>query len=390
MKRLICQIGLTILISLVLLIPAECPAWVGLELDGKATGISDPYGTTGSEGNGSLWDLSARVMYQDSSGPLNAEVHWLAQALQSDGDIIFSLAPSKTPFRSLDLENVHSRSSRKVLVSELDRLSLTWSNPKLSLTVGRQAVSWGEAFYFNIGDIFGAFPVTETNRRYKTGIDAAVATVELGTFSSLSLVTVPARDESDSIAAQLLFPLGPGTFSLTGGRVQQNDKAGSGYTVDISGTQVYGSLLMTRTEDSKSYSQIVGGFQRQVGPYTLLMGEVYRNGFGTGDPDDYPSLLLTEEYRSGGLFTLGRYGAALQVSRQVSPLVTLTPTVFANLSDGSTLFELSGALSHSDFTDISAGFFTGIGKRPDDGVWQSEYGSTPTSIYIEVVHNIGG
>jgi hypothetical protein len=160
--------------------------------------------------------------------------------------------------------------------------------------------------------------------------------------------------------------------------------------VDIAGTQLYGSLLMTRTDGSDSYSQIVGGFQRQVGPYTLLMGEIYRNGFGTGDPDDYPSLLLTEEYRSGGIFTLGRYGAALQLSRQVSPLVTMTPTVFANLSDSSTLFELSGALSHSDFTDISAGLFIGLGKRPDDGVWQSEYGSMPTSIFIEIVHNIGG
>jgi hypothetical protein len=389
MKRRIFQIGSLALLSLVLLIPAaECPAWVGLELDGKATGIVDPYGVTGTEGSGSLWEFSARAMYQNSLGSVDVEAHWLVQLLHSGGDIRIPLTPEKSPFRSLDLENSHVQSDRTVLLSEMDRLSLTWSTPGLSLAAGRQAVSWGEAFYYNFGDLFGAFPITETNRRYKPGIDAAAATLELGSFSSLSLVTVPVDDEDNSTAAHILFPLGPGTLSFTGGRILEDDKAGTGYTVDIAGTQVYGSFLMTSPSDGEEYSQAVAGFQRQVGPYTLLMGEIYRNGWSTGDPDDYPSLMLTDEYASGTLFTLGRYSTAFQVSQQVSPLVTLAPTVFANLSDGSTLFLMDGALSLSDLTDFRAGIFIGLGKRPDDGVWQSEYGSIPTTLYIELVHNI--
>jgi len=385
---------LTCLIAVFLstLIGASCPdqarAWVGLELDAKATGIENPYAAAGTKDDGSLWEFSARTMYQQNLGKLDAELHWLGQASRRTGDISTLAISPGSPFRSLDLETVHSWDEGSALYSEIDRLSLTWNGPGVTLTAGRQAVSWGEAFYFNFGDTFGAFPITETNRRYKPGIDAVTASLALGAFAGLSLVDVPVDDQDDSVAAHLLFPLGSGTLSLTGGRVLEDDKAGSGYTVDISGTQVYGSLLLTGTSDGEHYSQAVAGFQRQVGPYTLLMGELYRNGWATGDPDDYPSQALTREYLSGSVLTLGKYNLALEMSRQVSPLATLTPALFANLSDGSSLLRMDGAYSISDFTDLTGGLFIGFGKRPDAGIPRSEYGGVPISIYVEVVHNI--
>jgi len=381
-----------ITICLSILIGAGSPdqtwAWVGLELDAKATGVADPYGASGSEGNGSLWEFSGRAMYQQNFGSLDTEFHWLGQAIRSTGIITLLPVLTDSPFRSLDLEKVYSEDDQAAVFSEIDRLLLRWDLPRTSLTVGRQAVSWGEAFYYNIGDIFGAFPVTETNRRYKPGIDAVTATVNLGSFSGLSLVDVPDEDDSDSVAVNTYFPLGSGTFSLTGGRVLGDDKAGSGYTVDITGTQVYGTLLLTRTSGGDEYSQAVVGAQRQVGPYTFLIGELYRNGWSTGDPEDYPAMMLTDEYISGNVLTLGRYNMALQMSRQVSPLVTLTPAIFANLSDGSTLLRMDGAVSLSDFTDMTGGLFIGLGERPDAGIPQSEYGRIPISLYIEIVHNI--
>ena len=381
-----------ITICLSILIGAGSPdqtwAWVGLELDAKATGVADPYGASGSEGNGSLWEFSGRAMYQQNFGSLDTEFHWLGQAIRSTGIITLLPVLTDSPFRSLDLEKVYSEDDQAAVFSEIDRLLLRWDLPRTSLTVGRQAVSWGEAFYYNIGDIFGAFPVTETNRRYKPGIDAVTATVNLGSFSGLSLVDVPDEDDSDSVAVNTYFPLGSGTFSLTGGRVLGDDKAGSGYTVDITGTQVYGTLLLTRTSGGDEYSQAVVGAQRQVGPYTFLIGELYRNGWSTGDPEDYPAMMLTDEYISGNVLTLGRYNMALQMSRQVSPLVTLTPAIFANLSDGSTLLRMDGAVYLSDFTDMTGGLFIGLGERPDAGIPQSEYGRIPISLYIEIVHNI--
>jgi hypothetical protein len=389
MKSVACHIFFTALTISILVIPAgKCLAWVGLELDGKATAAADPYGATGQEGHGSLWELSGRLMFHESFGRLDTEFHWLGQGIRAAGDTRLLTEPSGTAFRSLDMEKTHSQDSDGVVMSEIDRLSLTLNTQRLSLTVGRQAVTWGEAFYFNLGDLFGAFPVTETNRRYKPGIDAAAATLDLGVFTSLSLVSAPVDEGEDSIAAQFLFPLGPGTASATLGRILENDKAGTGYSLDVAGTQIYGSLLVTETSGGEDYSQAVVGAQRQLGPYTSVTGELYRNGWSTGDPDDYPLLLLTGEYANGSVLTLGKYNLALQLSRQVSPLLTLTPAVFGNLSDGSVLLRMDGGYSVSDFTDLTGGLFIGLGERPDGIIPRSEYGGIPISLYLEIVHSI--
>ena len=377
-----------ILAALILLLPVQkCPAWVGLEVTSTFTGVENPYGAGSWEGSGGIFGASGRALVQESLAGLDTDVHWLVQASRSTGDLLLPPAGAEGPFRYWDLERVHREDSRTVLVSEFDRLSLTWSAPKIRLTVGRQAVTWGEAYYFNIGDLFGAFPLTATDRRYKPGIDAASFDVELGPFSELSVVTVPAEDQGDSAAARFLFPLGRGSFSLTGGRVLEEDKAGAGYTVDVSGTQVYGSVLATRTAGGDSYYQAVLGGQRQSDPYTHLIGEIFHNGWGAGDPDDYPGLLLSPEFFTGRALTLGRYGLALQMSRQVSPLMTVTPALFANMCDRSALLRLDGAYSLSDLANLTGGVFLGLGKRPDGGIPRSEYGQTPLSLYAELVYS---
>ena len=49
---------------------------------------------------------------------------------------------------------------------------------------------------------------------------------------------------------------------------------------------------------------------------------------------------------------------------------------------------MDGALSLSDFTDMTGGLFIGVGERPDAGIPRSEYGGIPISIYVEIVHSI--
>jgi hypothetical protein len=135
---------------------------------------------------------------------------------------------------------------------------------------------------------------------------------------------------------------------------------------------------------------MVAGVESQVGPYTHMLGEVYVNGWGSNDPDDYP----TARYLAGQTLTSGRVNGALQLSRQMTPLLTVTSALFANLSDGSVLARMDGGWSVSDFTTLTGGIFVGLGERPDPGilpesvVWKSEYGGAPLTIYLELIHSI--
>jgi hypothetical protein len=380
-----CLLLAILLLTIMAAAPGEGVAWVGLELDSKFTAATDPYETVG---DGGVWEVSGRAMLSSHLGPVDAEVHWLTTALGSFGDREPAAASGENPFRSLDLEDTRRISGGTTILSELDRLSLTFPLDRISLTAGRQAVSWGEAYYYNFGDLFGAFPITETNRLHKTGIDAILATISLGSFSDLSLAAVPSRDRDDSAAARLLFPAGPGSMTLTFGYVLGADEAGAGYTVDLKGTKVYGTCLLTMPEDDEDFIELVLGAERQVGPYTHAFGEVYYNGWGAEDPDGYTGLLTSRRFLDGRVLTLGRLNAAFEVSRQVSALFTITPAVFANLSDGSALLRLDGAYSASDLTSVTAGVFFGLGDRPDGLTLESEFGGMPPTFYVEVVNSL--
>jgi hypothetical protein len=379
--------ALTILYLLIAL-PGAGLAWVGVEFSSSLAGIADPYEVTGNGGDGGIWEVSGRVMYQDKLGPFDAELHWLATILGSFGKADINPVSQGSPFRILDLEYIHHRGDRAAILSELDRLSLTFDASSTSIIAGRQAVSWGEAYYYNIEDLFGAFPITETNRLHKPGIDALSAAYSLGPFSDLSFVLVPSDDKDNSAAARLLFPAGKGSLTLTIGSILETEKWGAGYTVDVSGTKLYGACLLSVPEDGDNFTEAVLGAERQVGPYTHVLGELYYNGWGADDPEDYAGLQLTERYLEGGALTLGKLNAGVQISRQMTALLTITPAVFANLSDGSTLLRMDGSYSLSDFSVLTGGVFLGLGDRPDGLEMRSEYGSVPPTLYVEVVHSL--
>jgi len=362
-------------------------AWVGFELDGKTTSTYTPYEISGIKGYSSQYEVTARLMYQDSFSGFDTEVHFLGGLLGTSGALPSPASPRGSPFRYLDLESVYREGEDPILLSELDRLWISRSTDSLTVTLGRQAITWGEAYFFNIGDLFGAFPVIETNRLHKPGIDALLFEIPFGAFSGIDTILVPGGDGTDdSAAAVVVFPLGQGTATVSGGSVSDDSTVGGGFTTDAGGTKYYTSILFTDPAD-KSFLQAVAGAERQLDGLTHLLVELYFNGWGSSDPGDYPLLLLEDIYLSGRVLTLGRINGALQISRQISPLVFMNAAGFANINDGSAILRLNGNYSVSDLTDISGGIWTGVGDRPRSGVPASEYGGVPATVYLEIVHN---
>ena len=59
-----------------------------------------------------------------------------------------------------------------------------------SLSIGRQAVTWGNGYVFNPMDLVNPFPPTDIERDYKIGSDMVIGLVNLGTSGDLQLVYV--------------------------------------------------------------------------------------------------------------------------------------------------------------------------------------------------------
>ncbi len=361
-------------------------AWTGIELDFEGALSRDPY-VTGETNTTAVWGLTGRYMLQETWNDFLFELHILAGQMGNTSSSSLILFSYSSPFRVMDLETVHSRGDRTIFFSELDRLAVTFEGSFVRATLGRQAITWGEAFFFNIEDIFGAFPATETNRLHKQGIDAVTLTVSTGRFSELAAVGIPADDNSGSLALRYSFPAGKGNISLVGGETAGDALIGGGFAGDFSGTKIYFHSLWTDPDNDRSFTQVVLGIERWVDSVTHILAEVYRNGWGTTNRNDYPALLLTERFLSGRALTLGRWNAAGEISRLLSPLVTGRVALFYNINDGSTMVRVDGGYSLSDYADSRSGFFLGLGDRKQGSVPRSEYGTVPFGLFWEMVVN---
>lgn len=76
----------------------------------------------------------------------------------------------------------------------LDRFNIRISLPGADLTVGRQAVTFGHAFFWNPLDVFAPFRLLDFDREYKEGVDAVRLDVPTGRFSGLNLIAAPGRE----------------------------------------------------------------------------------------------------------------------------------------------------------------------------------------------------
>lgn len=381
------HIVLLLLFSFFIVLPASAQAWVGFEFDGKGLWATQDYIPDGSSDGELQWELTGRFMLQERAGDFLFEGHLLGGLVGwsgTNGPVVFR---SPSPFRAWDLETFNFHGDNMASFAEFDRLLATLEKPTFRLTVGRQAVTWGNAYYYNVGDLFGAFPITDISRLHKPGIDALALTLPTGRFSELSAVAVPPGDETGSAAVNFLFPAGEGTLGFVAGSILEDTEIGGNYSIDIKGTQFYSQLHYTDAAADQEFTQFVLGAERQLGAWTRFLTEFYYNGWGSTDPADYAPLRQSPRFLQGRALTVGQWETALDLSHQISPLLTGHSVGFINLTDPSMLLRLFGLYSLSDLSSLIGGVSYGFGAGPEGFEVKSEYGGIPLTLNLELIVN---
>ncbi|TNF45512.1 hypothetical protein EP232_05800 [bacterium] len=381
------HIVLLLLISCIFTFPIPAQGWVGFEFDGKGLWATQDYIPDGSSDGELQYELTGRFMLQEQAGDFLFEGHLLGGFVGWSGTSGPIVIRSSSPFRSWDLETFKIHGDNLASFAEVDRLLVTLDRPTFRLTAGRQAVTWGNAFYYNVGDLFGAFPITDISRLHKPGIDALALTLPTGTFSELSAVAVPSGDETGSAAANFLFPAGEGTLGFVGGSILDDTEIGTNYSIDYKGTKIYSQLQYTDAASGRDFGQFVLGAQRQLGMRTHFLGEFYYNGWGSTDPSDYTLLRQSPRFSQGRALTVGRWETALDLSYQISPLLTGHSVGFINLTDPSMLLRLFGLYNLSDLSSFIGGVSYGFGAEPEGFEVKSEYGGIPLTFNAELIVN---
>ena len=314
---------------------------------------------------------------------------------------------------------------------DADRLNIKYTFSDLDITLGRQAVNFSQAYFWNPLDVFLAFDPETFDRDYKPGIDALRADLTLGNFSGLTLVAAPGREmEIDHYVFDAgVFP-GPvnmygsafiarfGTnirdFDLTiqGGKIYGGYQIGWGFSGEVFDAGIRGeaSYVLAHPDGSKlimnplypaglqeidlvkdHYSVVVGTDYRFDNSLYVNLEYLFNSAGKTGSLNETLLRSMISNTKS-----LGRHLAGLQLSYEIHALLTGQVACIYSFSDRSSMVSPTATYSVADEAEFSAGAILGFGKRPTTfnmfsangvtfniGELNSEFGTYPNVFFME-------
>lgn len=257
--------------------------------------------------------------------------------------------------RWFDLTNAIDDDGKFVALHRLDRLWFGYANDKTVIRFGRQALSWGNGLIFSPMDLVNPFDPATVDTEYKAGDDMLYGQYLQDNGDDIQFSYVIRRDlvsgdpefDASSVALKYHGIAGNAEYDLLIASNYGDITVAVGGNRSIGGAVWRGDIVVTdATTGSKlqlvtslSYSWVWGG-KNMSG-----VVEYYFDEFGQRQGRyDIASLTantdLLERLLRGQSFTIGRHYVAGALTIEMTPLWTLTPTLFTNIEDPSALLQV--------------------------------------------------
>ncbi len=258
-------------------------------------------------------------------------------------------------------------------VLSVERLYLDVNMPAADLRVGRQAVNWGSALYFNPTDIFSEILLSEPWQE-RAGVDAAKVNVPIGEEVMVSGIAA-AVDEFQAVRGGLKGTVHVGTTDISLVTSASPDTYFAG--IDAKGDLVAGWWIeggLDGSVDGEAFPKVSVGldYSLPVRNRLYIAGQVYYDGSGEipalyawdtrQDPtlaaltpcEDYPEIDVPpppDTYR----LTLGKWYGLAVLRLEASDYLTLTGTGLINMADGTGLLFPTAQYLIGGRTTLNAG-----------------------------------
>ena len=368
----------------------------GPDLRGYALGLAahvddGPSGPGGAHLFGRL-----RLMPSVPAGPVTFDAAWEQLLVRvPEGFASAGLVPGASPTRStdwLDLDGVVRRGERTTWTHRLDRLSVAWDAGRISLTVGRQAISWATTLFLTPADPFAPFDPSDPFREYRGGVDAVRVRAFPGPFSEVELVLRGAGTvDGDRLTAVARAQTSRGgwAFGGWGGWVHEEGAAAVFVSGALGSSAVRAEATVRETPDDggATFRSAVGLDRNAVlsGRDVYAIVELQYDGFGADRASDLLEVIVSKPYSRGELQTLSTWMGMARISVQAHPLVSLDGLVLTSLSDRSALVAPGVAWSATGSATVRVGAYLGVGPdRVDASGPASGYGPLPRVLYASL------
>lgn len=311
-------------------------------------------------------------------------------------------------YRAMDLTYFTDGDEEWTADLSADRLLFRHSRGRADLTVGRQAVTFGKAWFWNPLDLFAPFDPRTFDRDYKSGVDAFRIDVALGPVSGVSLVGAAGELDGEggngfwnsSNAGSALvgraFTTASGfDVALQGGKVRGGYQWGGGAAGEVGPLEARVEYAWFDARDPdplpwplegdawEDHGTIVAGVGRRFGSGLDMQMEYLDQG--SGDPDDRNASLA--RVAAGHAFHMSRRLLGALGSYEILPILTGSLAALVSLDDGSFQVQPGIRWSTGDDSELLAGGLVNFGDPPrgntvDPGI-RSEFGTYPGAFYME-------
>jgi hypothetical protein len=286
----------------------------------------------------------------------------LSRNLPPDTELFLSPLPDDGR-RWFDLTTVITDSSKSTLLHRLDRLWVGYTSERTVVRFGRQALSWGNGFFYAPMDLVNPFDPAAIDTEYKAGDDMFYAQYLRDNGSDLQAAYVIRRNlqsgevESGEAAIALKYHgfAGEWEYDVLVAQNYGDAVIGAGAAHAIGGALWSGDIVFTDT-DTDLYVQLVTNLSYSwtwAGKNMSGAIEYYFNGFGQSGGNYDPQSLannpdLLQRLGRAELFALGRHYLSASVMIEMTPLWGMSPTILANIGDPSALLQLVTNYSLAD------------------------------------------
>lgn len=319
----------------------------------------------------------------------------------------FALNPNFAEFDQQQLFNLtdviqleHQQNSTHLAYQRIDRLTATYSAIDYSVTLGRQALSWGNGITFNPLDPFNSFAPNQFDREYKRGLDMLTAQKVLASGNEFSGFVLPRRNVTSN---SLTFEDSSAGFKLTQyGALDQQWFFAKDAQELLAGIQLTGdwqdglwNLDIIGSYDQEFQRAFVSGIANYQRAFSILnhssLGflELYFNGYGITNShptlNQLPDYLISKQ-ASGKTFMSNQWYLASGLTIQATALLQIIPSVLINLQDQSLLTTLNGSFSLSNQDYLSFGVQVSHGETGSEFDGFTNQNNRQTSAYSDQLY----
>jgi hypothetical protein len=306
-------------------------------------------------------------------------VPWFDYELQYDNEALLGSYLRTEQFQLLqalpqrsywDLEDEYLSRDSVQMSHRVYRAVVTATAAETKVSLGRQRIAWGSGRLWNPTDLLNPYNPTQLEFQEREGADAVLVEQSFGALSRASAVYAPQRAGPASRALRFGLNVSQTDLAVMAGQFHGSDVIGAEFAGRLGEAGFHGEAAYTRAEESRWFTRAVIGIDYAF-PNTLTVGaELYWNGQGTSNSEDYDLAGLV----AGEVQNVARRYVGGQARYEITPLLRCDTLLIWNMDDSSRYFAPQVVYSLKEDFDVSAGVqFFGGSKGSEYGYFKNVY-----------------